>query len=102
MNYQYNPLVKMDDCHIELIYGLLISHKPKKVLEVGIGSSVVTNRIIEAFDYNDIEVDLTCVDNFTDWGGVPPLDLNIHKRYIVSNEKEFQMPTTNTQTNGLI
>ena len=90
MEYTYNPLVKMDDCHIDLIYALMIAHKPKNVLEIGIGSSVVTNRIIEAFDYNDIKPDITCVDNFIDWGGVPPLDLDTYgKRYVVSNEKDF-------------
>jgi hypothetical protein len=80
----------MDDCHIELIYGLLISHKPKKVLEIGIGSSIVTNKILEAFDYNDIYPRITCVDNFIDWGNIPPINTSVYQnRYIVSNEKDF-------------
>lgn len=72
MNTTYNPIVQIDNNHIELIYGLILSNKPKSCLELGIGSGLTTKKIIEAFEYNKIIPNIDCVDNFYDWSGNIP------------------------------
>lgn len=82
--------VVMDDCHIELIRALVRSAKPKKILELGIGSGAVTIAILDAVKHNQNDAALTCVDNFFDWGGVPPHGLAlIHAKVASENEGNF-------------
>lgn len=88
-----DPNVKMDQCHLDLIYGLLVSHKPGKVLELGMGSGVATDVILRAFRYNGLPLDLTCVDNWLDWQGKKPQDVAQYEaagvKVITAGEKEF-------------
>lgn len=84
--------IKIDDNHLELIYSLVICHKPKSVLELGIGSGYTTRKIIDGFIYNNIQINLDCVDNFYDWHGNCPEHINDLKdniRLIVSNEQDY-------------
>ncbi len=62
-----NQTVTLDQCHLDLLYGLMVSLKPKHALELGIGSGQVTDLIIRAFEYNGLPLDLTTVDNWLDW-----------------------------------
>ena len=88
-----DPIVKMDQCHLDLIYGMLVSHKPKKVLELGMGSGIATDVILKAFEYNGIPLDLTCVDNWLDWNFLKPKEISSYEtkgvKVITSAEKDF-------------
>jgi predicted O-methyltransferase YrrM len=64
-------MIEIDYCHIQLITGLAMSHKPNSILEIGIGSGSVTNALLKAVEYNKIG-SITCVDNFADWQGKSP------------------------------
>lgn len=85
----YNNIVKIDDNHLSLIYSLIISHKPKNCLELGIGSGITTEHIIKAFIYNNIPLDIDCVDSFYDWQGIcPPHISNIKDINLMISEEE--------------
>jgi predicted O-methyltransferase YrrM len=64
--------VKIDQNHIELIYGLIISAKPSSILEFGLGTGRTTDRILSAIDYNGIPVRYSVVDNWAGFGGKIP------------------------------
>jgi len=63
--------VAIDKAHACLLYGVVTSSKPIKVLEIGVGSGFVTRTILHGLDYNCVG-NLTCVDSFHDWGGKEP------------------------------
>lgn len=88
-----DPVVKMDQCHLDLIYGLGVAQKPKKVLELGMGSGVVTDVLLKAFRYNDIPLDLTCVDNWMDWNFKKPAEVSHYEesgvKVVTSAERDF-------------
>ena len=67
----HNPVVAMDACHYALIYGFAVATKPRRVLELGIGSGGCTRMLLEAIRFNGIG-HLTAVDNWFDWGGQRP------------------------------
>lgn len=60
--------VSIDSCHGMLVFSLIVSHKPKRVLELGIGNGYTTKTILYALRYNGSGV-LDTIDNFHDWGG---------------------------------
>ena len=43
--------VSIDMCHNILIFGLVVSSKPERALELGIGRGYVTNSIMSALKY---------------------------------------------------
>lgn len=68
--------IMMDACHMDLICGLVASLKPSRVLELGVGSGVLTRRILQTLtNYGLNDSQLTCVDNFSDFGGKCPAHL---------------------------
>jgi predicted O-methyltransferase YrrM len=85
--------VKIDQAHADLITGLIKSHKPKTVLELGIGGGQSTNAMLAGLDYNQQTFDYTLVDNWMDFGGVMPDEVKdlYEKRItiVTSNEKDF-------------
>ncbi len=82
--------VPMDDNHIALIKSLVTCSKPMAILELGIGSGAVTSALLEAMAYNRNGVTLTCVDNFTDWGGDAPDGMkDLPVNLVVQSEREF-------------
>ncbi len=84
--------VAIDANHIHLISSLVMCSKPKTLLELGIGSGATTNALLEAMAYNQNGAELTCVDNFVDWGGVPPEGINdLPCQLITQSEREFVM-----------
>ncbi len=92
--YNTPDYVMMDQNHLDLIKSLVICNKPKKSLEIGIGSGAATSKIIEGYEYNKINLDLTCIDNFCDWNGISPIELDYVKqtkniKFIKSNEHDF-------------
>jgi predicted O-methyltransferase YrrM len=74
------PGVAVDDCHLEFVKGLIKSHKPKNILELGVGSGKTTVAIVDAVKYNETgdilpgyeTPTVTLVDNWHDWGGTRP------------------------------
>jgi hypothetical protein len=90
--YQAEQYVKMDENHIDLIYSLIISSKPKKILEIGVGTGAVSLKLLNATEYNQIDPDITCVDNFYDWNGQQPKGFEEFKdnfKFVISDEKSF-------------
>lgn len=104
--YSCHNYVRMDDNHIHLIYSLVICSKPKSILEIGIGSGSVTDQLIKANTYNEIDATITCVDNFYDWNGNPPPEYEEIKKirniqYIISDEQSF-VKSCNTKYDFII
>jgi len=62
---------EIDLAHNCLIFGAVLSSKPKKALELGIGNGYATMSILSALKYNGIGT-LTSVDNWQDWDGKEP------------------------------
>lgn len=86
--------IKIDNNHIELIYSLIICHKPKSLLEIGVGSGYTTRKIIQAFQYNNISTieNIDCVDNYYDWNGQKPSHLEFLDglvTFIKSSEHDY-------------
>lgn len=85
--------VSIDLCHNILIFGLLLSLKPKYVLEIGIGGGYTTRALLDAIKYNDNNSSLTCVDNWHDWSGKrPPIASeieNLGAKIVEMDEKDF-------------
>jgi predicted O-methyltransferase YrrM len=96
-----NKIIATDFAHNMLIYGVVLSHKPDEVLEIGVGSGNGTKAILAALDYNK-KGKLTCVDNYIDHkkhqdmketDGHPPIvnEMMNHERFniVVSSEEDF-------------
>jgi predicted O-methyltransferase YrrM len=67
--------IKIDTNHVDLIYGLIVSAKPRTLLEFGLGRAVSTDRILNAIRYNGIpDTRYTVIDNWKDFGGVMPAE----------------------------
>ena len=67
--------IKIDTNHIDLIYGLIVSAKPRSLPEFGLGRAVSTDRILDAIRYNAIpRTSYTVIDNWRDFGGVMPAE----------------------------
>ena len=64
-------VVAIDAAHNLFLVGAVASRKPENVLELGIGSGLVTNSLLHALRFNR-KGRLTSVDNWCDWNGVEP------------------------------
>lgn len=99
MNFEHitsntNPCigVSVDDCHLDLVYGLLRSHKPDTILELGVGSGRTTARMLQALNENGNVKKITLVDNWVDWKGNKPNHIQELDQYIdivESDEKDY-------------
>jgi predicted O-methyltransferase YrrM len=65
-------LVKIDENHAEFVRSLVMCHKPRRVLEFGFGAGEATRAILAGLQYNRQGFEYTLVDNWFDFGGVPP------------------------------
>jgi predicted O-methyltransferase YrrM len=97
MKFFENEAVKIDQAHADLIYGLVVAHKPKKILELGVGGGKSADVILSAMEYNQNGASLTLVDNWYDFGYKMPQE--VADRYqnvatiVSSSEKDFVFST---------
>lgn len=72
-----NPqsIVAVDKSHALYVVGALLSKKPEKVLEVGIGTGFLSMGLLMGLRYNK-KGTLTCVDNWMDWQGIEPPEMS--------------------------
>lgn len=71
LSFERKNAISIDLCHNVLLFGAILSSKPNKVLELGIGNGYSTKCILAALKYNQMGA-LTSVDNFYDWKGRKP------------------------------
>lgn len=91
-------MIAIDKAHCDLIYGLVVSAKPRDVLELGYGTGASSLSISEALEYNEnalfnsakeLQAKYTIVDNWNDWNGEEP-DIHQHRFSLVTmDETEF-------------
>ena len=93
MKFYENDNIKIDSAHAELVYGLVVSLKPDTILELGLGGGKSADSIIKAIKYNDKNCKFTIVDNWLDFGGIIPDEVNSkYNQYadiVTANEKDF-------------
>jgi predicted O-methyltransferase YrrM len=65
-------LVKIDANHADFVRALVMCHKPRRVLEFGFGAGEATRAILDGLRYNSQPFEYTLVDNWLDFGGIPP------------------------------
>ncbi len=81
---------KIDICHADLIYGLIVSRKPKSILELGLGGGRATDKILEGIAYNQNNPRYVLVDNWCDFGyQKPPHAMKYQMEIITSDEEDF-------------
>lgn len=85
--------VKIDVAHAGLLRGLIMSHKPKTILELGVGGGQGTDAMLSALEYNQQPYDYTLVDNWNDFGFKEPPEVGERYgsriRIVTSGEQEF-------------
>ncbi len=88
-----DDLVKIDANHANFVRALVMCHKPRRVLELGFGAGEATRAILGGLRYNDQPFEYTLVDNWHDFGGVPPAATRADEYrgidFITSTEREF-------------
>jgi len=94
--YNKNPYkdAGIDICHAFLLFGIILSQKPKNILELGIGTGVGSETILNALKYNQQEYIYDALDNLHDLGGNLSNDyINRLKEnkvnIIISDEKSY-------------
>lgn len=61
----------IDKIHAATIFGCCLSAKPKHILELGVGTGLVTDALLSAIDHNGVG-ELMCLDSWLDYGGNEP------------------------------
>lgn len=89
-------MIAIDDCHIDLIYGLVRAFKPESILELGYGTGKTTDAILRALRENESwHYSYNLVDNLWDFNGRRPERLSNawlnHNRieFYKEDEKDF-------------
>lgn len=92
----------VDRCHLDLTYGLVRAHKPRSVLELGVGSGRTTATLIKGVRDNGDQgkTRITLVDNWEDWKGEKPKDIleeiEGHVEVVEKSERDFVFDTRDT------
>jgi predicted O-methyltransferase YrrM len=95
--FKNNNLVKIDLCHSLTLKGLIYSHKPTRVLELGLGGAQSLDAILDALSYNQQKYEYTLVDNWYDYGYKMPS--GVREMYqdkvniVTSSEENFVFST---------
>lgn len=89
-NLEFNQeRCSMDIAHGIFIFGAILAHKPKDILEVGIGSGLISKLIIAGIKYNQLG-NLECVDNFKDGERPQLIDyISENAKVHIKDEKQF-------------
>jgi predicted O-methyltransferase YrrM len=89
--------VKIDVEHAQLLAGLVMSNKPKTVLEFGLGGGQSTDAILAGLQFNQQMFEYTVVDNWFDWAGIRPIGVTEKYGHLInivdSAEKDFVFST---------
>lgn len=94
-----NESVKIDIAHKDLIYGLVVSAKPKNILELGLGGGRSADAIINGIDYNQNEAQFTIVDNWFDTNFKMPegvAEKYSNANIVTSSEEDFVLSCEET------
>lgn len=90
--------VPVDKNHASLVFSTAICLKPKKILELGIGSGLLTYSLLCAINYNNTGM-LTSVDNFLDWNGKEPSHIDSLRKFgvnvVIQEERDFVLSCNN-------
>ena len=82
----------VDLAHCAFVSGCVLSKKPDRVLELGIGPGYLSRALLDALAYNRKGA-LTCVDGFFDTHGIEPAHVEPLRRagaeVVVSTEEAF-------------
>lgn len=98
----------IDISHGVLIFGTMLSAKPEKILEIGIGTGFITNFLLDGISYNQKGI-LTSIDNFYDLGGNLPNHVlqSLKQKNNINiiapiEEKEFVLSSKNDEYDFLV
>jgi predicted O-methyltransferase YrrM len=92
-NPALDQIVAVDHAHAALLFALVMVQKPRRLLEIGMGSGKTADAILEALEYNGGEHAYTLVDSWLDFGGVMPEE--VRRKYagritlVSADEVEF-------------
>jgi predicted O-methyltransferase YrrM len=64
--------IKVDVAHSTLLTALVMSHKPQRILELGVGGGRSTDAMLSGLAYNQQPYQYTLVDNWHDFGFTQP------------------------------
>ena len=96
--FELDEIAKIDQAHADLLRGLIVSSKPKKILELGLGGGKSADSMLEGLAYNQQPFDYTLVDNWQDRGGIIPQIVRdryeAHMKFVTSGEREFVFSCT--------
>ena len=97
MSFGLNENVKIDLAHANLLTGLVMSSKPKTILEIGIGGGKSTDAILSGLNYNQQSAVYTLIDNWCDWGGRRPEGVTEKYGHLINiidiDERDFVFKT---------
>ena len=92
LNTGFRDRTSMDIAHAALIASTVLSLKPARVLELGIGTAYLSKALLLALQYNGRGT-LTCVDNWYDWSGHRPQHITeletLGAKVVCNSEESF-------------
>lgn len=92
-NEQVDKIVAIDEAHAALVQALVLSRKPRSVLELGFGAGASCRAILKGLRYNTSPASFHVVDNWIDHKGVPPEEIKKPEydgvRFVNSGEHEY-------------
>lgn len=103
--YYRRGKTEIDLVHSCLIFGTVLSQKPERALELGIGNGYATMSILHALKHNTVGK-LTSVDNWCDWAGREPSHIEglrkLGVNVIVMEEGDFVRSQPDNSYNFLL
>jgi predicted O-methyltransferase YrrM len=95
----------LDVSHSLFLFGAVLSKKPERILELGIGTGLVTLSLVAAAKFNG-KGHITSVDNWFDWNGKEPPGIDQLRKHgvavIVDSEQAFLRKCPSDQYDVLI
>lgn len=96
-NPEMDKIVAIDGNHAFLTTALVSCRKPKKILELGFGAGESCRSILNGLRYNGNQFNFTLVDNWLDFGGIPPEEIKKQDyegvTFVTSGEQEYVFST---------